>query len=271
MSIAQILLGAASAGGGGGDVIDITISSTQTSQVNLWTLAGSPTGVVTVNLTIAGGVVLQRGLVQATGWDPASVCNIDNNGTICGLGGRGRTGGQAFYSGGSWHFLDGEDADDGGDAIDIQMPTTIDNGSGYIFGGGGGGGSGAARAETDPGDGSTFSAGGGGGGGGQGYNNAVGGDGGEGNSGFAGDGTAGSSAGNGSGGSGDSSGFEQGGNGGNGGTWGQSGSVATTGTGTGAVTGRGLRGLAGYAIRKNGFTVTITAGNNSSQIKGSVA
>lgn len=270
MTIAQLLLAAADAGGGGGDVIDVTISTTQTSQVNLFTLAGSPTNVVTVNLTINGGVVLQRGLIQGTGWDPASVCNIDNNGTIAGLGGRGRSGGDSYWIG-SWYNDDGVDADDGGDAIDIQMDTTIDNGSGYIFGGGGGGGSGAARSADNPGTSGSFSAGGGGGGGGQGYNNAAGGDRGRGNTDNATAGTAGSSAGNGSGGSGGSSGFEDGGVGGNGGTWGLPGSVAGTGAGTNYVTGRGSRGAAGYAVRKNGFTVTITAGNNSSQIKGSVA
>ena len=270
MTIAQILLGAAEAGGGGGDVIDVTISTTQTSQVNLFTLAGSPVGAVTVNLVINGGVVLQRGLTQGTGWDPASVCNIDNNGTVAGLGGRARQGGTAAYLAGAWYFQDGSDADDGGDAIDIQMDTTIDNGSGYIFGGGGGGGSGAAASDENPGDSGSFAAGGGGGGGGQGYNNAVGGSAGDGNVDNATAGTAGSSAGNGSGGDGGVAGFTYGGAGGNGGTWGLPGSFGGTGTGTYKTT-RGARGAAGYAIRKNGFTVTITAGNNSSQIKGSVA
>lgn len=130
----------------------------------------------------------------------------------------------------------------GGDAIEITTDCIIDNGFGQIFGGGGGGSGRTIFACT-----SEISRAGTGGGGGQGCSGGAGGSGGIGTGG-ASNGFAGPS------------GSISGPNG-NGGAFGEDGGSEGGGTG----------GAAGKAVNTNGNTLTITAGNNSEQIKGSVS
>jgi hypothetical protein len=83
---------------------------------------------------------------------------LTNSGTIVGRGGQGGTGGAVPFPGG----ISG--GGNGGTAILVSVPVTINNASGTISGGGGGGGGGSGRS-----CGRSGSAGGGGGGGGNGF------------------------------------------------------------------------------------------------------
>lgn len=275
MSIQQCLLA------GGLRVVELTISSTQTSTYNLFTAAGSPADPVEVRLTVNADC--RYGIDQSTGWAAGSVCVIENNAGIYGTGGHGGGGGLAEIIGTTryfdWPYTAGTGAN-GGDAIVLRMPTTIDNANGYIFGGGGGGGGGGACADTALFGSGTARAGGGGGGGGRGYNNAGGGNGGgidisggwDGSNGSDG---SGSSAG--SGGAGGISFGNYGGSGGGGGDWGETGDAGAPGNGPVLPTGGGFTGFgnspggqAGYAVRLNGNSVTFTAGNTAIRVKGYV-
>lgn len=269
MSIQQCLLA------GGLRVVELTISSTQTSTYNLFTAAGSPADPVEVRLTVNADC--QYGIDQGAGWAAGSVCVVDNNAGIYGTGGQGGGGGVAFgtYFGGAYAASTGGA---GGDAMVLRIPTTIDNANGYIFGGGGGGGGGGACADYDP-PGTGARAGGGGGGGGQGFNLAGGGAGGDTNSGGAFDGQTGGSGSDsavGSGGAGGVGFGNYGGAGGAGGDWGQDGNGGAPGNGprlpTGGYSGFGnaLGGSAGFAVRLNGNSCTFTAGNTAIRVKGYV-
>lgn len=262
--------------GGGLLRVTLTISSTQTALYDMraaYLAAGHPPN-ARVIVTLVINAICQRGIDQCVGspgWPAGSSCVIDNNSYVCGYGGGSAgigVGADAF----STTFGPALAGMDGGDALSLRMPTIIDNGAGYFYGGGGQGGGGGAAADTNP-PGTGSRAGGGGGGGGQGYNNASGGNGGYTNSGGAWDGTDGangSSTGGGAKGTGGVSFGNTGGNGGNGGGWGANGQSGASGVGTRTTAGK-AGGAAGYAIRKNGYDLTITAGNNSTQIKGAVA
>lgn len=152
------------------------------------------------------------------------------------------------------------------------LPCTVDNAAGYIFGGGGGGG--GAYVYNNNGDG--VRAGGGGGAGADG-------------------GAAGASAANWANGSNKSitrqaaagtqstggvgaigafvpniiNAYAYGGSGGGPGTAGAAGSI-DIGKGGTSPNGYGAGGAAGAAILKNGLAVTVTAGNNTTQIKGAI-
>ena len=275
MSIMQMMFA-------GRRVINITISSTQTGGYNLYSAAGNPSDAVEVNLTVNADC--QYGIDQGTGWAAGSTCNIINNAGIYGTGGNGGGGGGAYLLGTTSYLSCAGSGNDGGDALTLRIPTVIDNGSGYIFGGGGGGGGGGSCADSSPFSSGTARAGGGGGGGGRGYNNAGGGSFGETGSPSAGPGpydgapgSAGSSSAGGSGGAGGTSFGNYGGAGGNGGDWGQNGDAGIAASGPTLPSGCGFTGLgnaagggAGYAVRQNGNSCTFTAGNNASQVKGSV-
>ncbi len=144
--------------------------------------------------------------------------------------------GRVLGAGGDGAATDEAVGGDGGTAINIQIDTEIDNLSGFIGGGGGGGGSGLTTIDVF----------GGGGGGGQGFA--------PGQGGFAvnpgDDGTI-TNPGNG--------GYsETGVSGVAGGSFGENGIDTVDSDG----------GTAGLAIQTNGNAVTITAGNNTAQIKG---
>lgn len=206
-----------------------------------------------VTLSSAAGVgpALQSGALTAPWF-------LQNLGNIQGYGGIGGGEGQVNSPGGA-----------GGDAISTQSALTIDNASGNIFGGGGGGGAGQLGNTSSDAQGSA----GGGGGGGQGNVGGAGtaprNEGSGNNSGSAAGTTSGPGAG-GTPGPGANVSGSVGGNGGSGGAWGQSGtagSAATASTWAAASSG----GTGGFAVRKNGHTVIFAAGNNGTQVKGSVA
>lgn len=266
---------------GGKRVIELTISSTQTEPYYLRSAAGNPSDPVEVRLTVNADC--QAGIDQGTGWAAGSACVIVNNAGIYGNGGSGGGGGLAEYSNGTrffnWPYTAGV-GQDGSDAIILRMPTTINNGSGYIFGGGGGGGGGGACADSATFTNDTPRAGGGGGGGGRGYNNAPAGPGGgyDIDGGWDGEpGADGSSAAAGAGGAGGSSTGNTGGAGGAGGDWGMDGDSGLPGDGPELPTGGGYSGFgnapggaAGYAVRLNGNSCTFTAGNTAARVKGYV-
>lgn len=260
MSIQQMLFA------GGKQVINLTISTTQTGVYDIFSQAGSPSGPVEVNLTVNADC--QVGIIQGSGWVSGSTCTITNNATIYGTGGGGGDGGQAsYYNVNLKFFTDGAGGGFGGDALSLSIPTTVVN-NGNIYGGGGGGGGGSASANVQPASWqeATLRAGGGGGGGGQGFNNAGGGVGGitvpynwEGS-----DGSSGSSSGGGAGGAGGIAGILQvvGGDGGGGGGWGQDGSSGSSGSGLENTT-PGGGGAAGYAIRQNGNALTLSGAGST--------
>ena len=241
--------------------ISLTISASQ-GQYNVFTAATSPTDAVDVTLTVNSGVVVMPALVPiipsvgilTAGFSAGSTLKIINLGFIYGGGGYGGDG-----ANGSGGFAWGAQGGNGGDAIDITRPLTIDNSSGYVFGGGGGGPGGRSMWF------SAFDyAGGGGGGGGQ-PNGAGGG---------FGDtfqvasaataGTAGSVSSPGSAGTG---GVAFGGSTGGGGYAGSLWGADSQDNGSGD----GFNGKGGYAIRLNGYSITWLGGNNGTQVKGLVA
>lgn len=233
-----------------------------TADVNVQSSAGSPAIAGDYVVTIATGIVVYLSAGAAalrTGTFPSgSTCKIINKGTICGSGGSGNVGGGGGFPNA------GGNGSAAGDAIKIDGTDSlsIDNGSGNIFGGGGGGGGGTSDSTG------LITCDGGGGGGGRGRVASSGGAGGTGDAVVGSAGLAGSFSTAGTGGAGGHA-TGDGGAGGDGGDWGntgQRGSLGTQGAGT-----RSLGGAAGFAVRIGTGSVAFTAGNNSSQVKGSVA
>lgn len=227
---------------GGLRKVNSTLSSS-TSNINLFTLAGSPTSPVEFTLTINPGVFVTStstavaALVTGT-FPVGSIVNLINNGSVYGLGG---TGGAATSG-----PTPGNAGFAGGNAIQLNFNLNITNGSGEIFGGGGGGGGGATSGGSK-----SIAYGGGGGGG---CPNGIGG--------AAGSGAAGSN--------GTLSTPGTGGGptaGGAGGTFGAAGVTGTAGTyGAG-----GSGGTPGKAITLNGFTANFISGNDSTHVKGLIS
>ena len=251
----------------GGTVLQVTItnSSTRTALYDLraeYIALGYPAGAV-VRLTFINNAWCQAGVDEGSGWPAGSTCSIVNASVMSGLGGDGGDGRDAtttLLGGGSVGSA-------GGDALNLSMPTTLDNAAGYLYGGGGGGGGGGAAADYNPpGTGSRAA----GGGGGRGYSAAKGQGGYTAGAADGTDGTVGTTSARGTGGAGGVSFGNYGGKGGNGGDWGANGQSGSAASGPNTASAR-AGGAAGYAIRKNGHSLTITAGNNSTQIKGSVA
>lgn len=137
----------------------------------------------------------------------------------------------------------------GGNAIYCRAPISITVNSGGVVQSGGGGGGGGLKSPPPL---ERF----GGGGGGGGRPNGGGGPGGEGNNTDGHAGNNGTTSGGGTGGTGGGSGATTGGTGG---------SYATA--GNNGASGGGLGGAAGYAIRKNGYTVSVT---NNGTITGTI-
>lgn len=267
--------------------VSLTVSSDQAAQYSVraaYLAAGHPAGArALVTVTVNSGIKLKAGLITGTGWATGSSVRLVNNGYIYGTGGVGGAGAwTAFSAGGA-----AASGSAGGDAIQINVPITIDNGSGYIWGGGGGGGGGGSGSSTDPPGNSELQSGGGGGGGGVGFNNAAGGAKGDTVNTPVGDGYAGSAGSEYSAGSGSAGGYSdfigightywiQGGTGGNGGGWGEPGITGGVAYADSLVSplyswAPGNGGAAGYAVRKNGYSCTFTAGNDATRVKGAVA
>jgi hypothetical protein len=258
--------------------VNLTIAA-DTADYVIFTAASSPADPVDVILTINAGVTVRAtsasnaAIRSSTGWAAGSTLRIVNNGDIKGFGGDGGAGGNGQSGGAAGGGINGSNGSAGGDAIDVRLPTIIDNTSGNIYGGGGGAGGGAGDYSSN---GVAVTSGGGGGGGGQGRgltNTTTTGAGGAG--GTRGNGTVANNGSSGGGGSdlngpgiAGNAGSGSTGNGGLGGAWGSvgaNGSLAADATGT-----VGTGGAGGFAVRKNGNTVTFSAGNNGSQVKGSV-
>lgn len=231
--------------GSGSNVWTLTISS-DTANVNikdeLEALYGTMTTAVDAVVTVNSGVRVysttdgQPAMYTGSGWPSGSKLRLNNYGKIRGRGGEGG----GMEAGG----------DTGSDALELAINVTIDQSTtGNLFGGGGGGGGGekAPGAENVPG----------GGGGGQGD---VGGTGGvsSGNSGQNGSASAPGEPGD---------GINAASGGGRGGYWGTYGSYGGAYGSEGPLPG----GAPGYAVRKNGKSITWVAGNNATQVKGSVA
>lgn len=249
-------------------VINLSISA-DTTEYNIFTEAGSPTGEVVVNLTIESGVVVgatdtaNYALDTGTGWAAGSIINIINLGYIVGMGGDGGRG-AGNTSASCFSAVNGSN---GGPAINLQYDVNIYNANGVIGGGGGGGGGGegitSANAFGSLGAGYT----GGGGGGGAGYQTSTGANGGSCTA--LGGCYVGSSGSNGTynnGGAGGAGGYynanNHGADGGDGGGLGSAGNDGNDDATTDILFGvfcygsRGLGGSAGKAVNLNGNTVT---------------
>lgn len=245
--------------------------------VNIFARAGSPGGVVTVNVTVAAGVVVQGSSTSApamdfSGFASGSTINFTNLGYILGAGGDG---GQGGAMGVNDYISNGANGKAAGPAI--KGPGTgrnfnVTNAAGFIWGGGGGGGGGGVKTS-----GGQNVVNGGGGGGGAGRGRAGGG----GQYGYiagsanGSDGSSGTLASTGAGGAGGAGVLGHGtgtfGSGGTGGDWGSGGNgggAAATGSQLGNPGGGGA---AGKAIDANGGSVTFVSGSGGPQVKGSVS
>lgn len=270
----------------GASTYDVTLTSGV--DVCLLPLVGSPSGIVTVNVTIPAGVVIaasspQNPALDLTGFASGSVINITNQGYVLGRGGRGGAGASMGVSGGGdgddlWYYSyeAAANGEAGGDAIKgpgAGRALNVYNSAGYIWGGGGGGGGGGASLQRGP---SVANGGGGGGGAGGG----LGGVGGRcrlefgtnpSNATNGGNASAGPNGTFGAGGSSSQAGLGSGGTGGNGGDWGSAGSSGASPTGYSSDFAGGSGGAAGKAIEPNGSVVTIFSGSLSPNIKGAVS
>lgn len=216
---------------------------------SVFALMGSPTEAG--NFEFTNTAVISAGTeayALTTGVFPAgSTLTIINNGTIQGKGGVGGTPGAAGAAGGT--------------ALLLEYACEVDNTSGYIFGGGGGGGG----ATCVSGAFSIYSYASGGGGAGA----TAGAGGSTTKTGTAGTTTSGGAGGDASGTVGGKTYRAKGGAGGAPGAAGAQGSYVAPGTGW--TTSSTAGGAAGKAINPNNKALTITGGNNTTQIKGAVA
>jgi YD repeat-containing protein len=198
-----------------------------------------------------GGVAIDTGTWPTDNYVFTLTLQVLNGGTVRGGGGGGGDGGGDPNSGGTPATVGAL----GGDAVYARLPMTVTVNSGGAIRAGGGGGGGGAEGTWGFGE---TNGGGGAGGGAPNGNGGVGGlagivDGGDGATGN--NGTAGGGGAGGAGGSiGNGPGVVYGQTGGNGGNYGAAGTNAG--------------GQPGYAIRKNGHTVTVT---NNGTITGTVA
>lgn len=245
-----------------------TINLTSGAAVNLRAAADAAgyTGAsdATITFKVPNGVVC-RGLggnpggygidtgTWPSGYTIALTLVIESGGIVDGGGGNGGEGGVGF--------TDGYTGKNGGDAIYLRVNMsggiTIDAGGTVRGGSGGGGGGGGRYYETTVG-GELQQRTVGGGGGGGGFPNGDGGVGGPGDFGSGNNGSAGTTAGGGAGGTG-GTGCGTGGTGGGDGTAATAGANATGTVGDNYYNGTGgVGGSPGYAVRKNGYTATVT-------------
>lgn len=284
--------------------VDVTTDQTN---FNLFTAAGSPGTAKTVTVNISSGVKIRSNAAgtpafdEGTGWAPGTTVILNNLGAIQGMGGAGGAGGSAGYQlgtgfPGTMTNTAGTAGGAGGTALKLTVPTSIANAAGEIFGGGGGGGGGNGSSCWFNADSQYLVASpANGGGGGQSANTTSGGAVGTTNNytdfPVVGQiaGTSGSSSGAGTGGAAYDGGASFGtvrltvGKAGDGGAWGIAGSAgqATTylplitppdeGWNQQSAAAVGAGGAAGKAIDLNGQAITWLSGNDSTHVKGAVA
>ena len=226
------------------------INTSARTGASIFELMGSPTEAgdyVFENQAVisagTGSYALRTGVFPA-----GSTLTIVNKGYIRGRGGNGG----AYNTAG----------DAGSTALYVDYPCTVDNAAGYIYGGGGGGG-GAYDYNAN-----NYYRSGGGGGAGSSAGTV--------SSSTSSDGAAskvqpvaGTVSGGGAGGSVTINGYTV--YGGNGGGLGAAGATGVAFTYSGFTKAAFAGGAAGAAITKNGKVVTITAGNDTTRIKGAVA
>ena len=226
-------------------VIQVTAASNLRTLANNAGYAGGPGAnyqfVVGSGVTVigsAGGTGIDTGT-----WPSDAVLALIVNGNIYGGGGKGGKGG--------WTNSAATAGTAGGNAVYAQAPITITiNSGGSVKSGGGGGGGGSYAGQSTPGG----FAGSGGGGGGGGFPNGSGGAGAVGTPTSGASGSTGTTAGGGAAG-----GYPLGGAGGGAGSAGAAGATVNSTPGAG--------GAAGYAVRKNGQTVTVT---NNGTVNGTI-
>lgn len=260
----------------GATTYDVSITS-NACDVHLYSLLGRPSGVLTVNVTIAQGVVLQAlstrsYAIDTTGFDSGTEINLFNFGYVQGHGGRGGRGGHAVSND---YAARGENGEAGGHAIrgpGSGRTLNIYNANGFIRGGGGGGGGGGASSSSGSSvDGAMGGGGGGGAGGGLGGSPGAGGGR---SSETANPGIAGSTGVNGTfgtGGSGAGVAKGTGGVGGAGGDWGEAGQAGASPTNYSVAAAGGSGGAAGKAVDVNGATVTFVSGGSAPNVRGAVS
>ncbi len=117
------------------------VLSSSANNVNIFALAGSPSGPVNLEVTVNSGVVIGSSSATAAmrimGFAAGSQITLINRGQILGAGGLG---GDGYIASGNWPV---ETAGlPGRAALEVGQNVSIDN-IGSIFGGGGGGGAGA--------------------------------------------------------------------------------------------------------------------------------
>ncbi len=133
-----------------GQVVNLVISS-DTANYNVASALGNPITAQNIVLTINSGVKVYSNSVSQpaldTGTLPSgSTLKIVNNGYIVGKGGDGGRGAGHWSGGCCWNQWSdpARSGTAGGNALELKLPTTIDNTNGNIWGGGGGGGGGGA-------------------------------------------------------------------------------------------------------------------------------
>ncbi len=242
----------------GRPTLEIILSS-NVNNINLFSLAGSPTLEADVNVIVNPGVIIGSTSVGSPAMNTGTFPSGTNLSLIVKGSIRGKEGAGGSQAAGQA----------GGNALNLGYPITIDNSLGEIFGGGGGGGGGAWMYSADGINvGPPYYVAGGTGGLGRGYGNPSGGL---------------------SGTSGATHYFEDnqyqeyyyGGYGGGGSDWGASGSPGgpsfmdyyTSGSYGGRNTYRSgySGGAGGKAINLNGYAVTWLAGNTAARVKGAVS
>ena len=244
------------------------IISSDTQNINLHALAGSPATAGNYTFTINSGITVGSGSTAnaaiSTGvWPAGSTVTLINNGKIYGRGGNGGAGGSCTGSrvvvAPPPKCTAASAGGDGGSALSVNYNITLNNTNGSIFGGGGGGG-GAGGITQSLFSGNTPS-GGGGGGGGQGVAASNGGAGGTamypGSAGHSGTATSPGVPGKNNQ-YGETTIYK----GGSGGTWASAGGKGEYSGATG--------GAAGKAILLNATTIVWQGGNNSAHVKGAV-
>lgn len=247
---------------------EIVLSTTTTTytNLNLCTLAGSPTTPGDYVFTIPAGTIVNSNstgvaaLTTGTCWPAGSNITLVNNGSIYGRGGNG---GNAYATGARVYRCNGNPGGAGGPALDVSYPLTIDNTNGLISGGGGGGGSGAA-VHTGGWCGLMTA----GGGGGQGSADSSGGSGSQ----YGGAGGTGTVSGPGGGGAGYSAGGSRAckTDGGSGGVAGSAGTYPGSCCYAASCASGGAGGAGGAAIIGSGNGLTWLGGNDATHVKGAV-
>ena len=208
-----------------------------------------------VTITIPAGATLVASSTSAyalkTGTGYGGTLKIINNGKILGRGGAGGTGGQSTSH---FYVVNGSAGANGGPAIYIECPVTIDN-NGLINGGAGGGAGGGGAADDRSWPSSNDYASGGGGGGGAPY--GAGGAAGSSHVNAGGAGSTASLTAPGNGGGGTTDGSATSGAGGAGGSWGQTGASGGSASRGDYRKSGGAGGTAGPAYdNPDNFTVT---------------